>query len=125
MQAYFDDLATARTVSLTTFRRDGTPVATPVHIVTDGDVAYVRTFDSAGKFKRVRNDPRVELAPCTTRGRVTGAARPAKARVLDGEEADRAAAALAAKYPVLQGVLIPLGHRLRGMTTVHLQLTAP
>jgi len=47
-------------VQLTTFRKNGTPVATPVHVVVDGDVAYFRTWDVAGKAKRLRQTPRTD-----------------------------------------------------------------
>src|SRR5919112_1001238 len=50
-------------VRLTTFRRDGTPVSTPVNVAVEGDRAVFRTYEQAGKFKRLRNDPRVEVAP--------------------------------------------------------------
>jgi PPOX class probable F420-dependent enzyme len=112
-----------RTVLLTTFRRDGTPVGTPVHIAVDGDHAYSRTWNTAWKAKRIRNNPRVEVAPSTFRGRPTGPAIPARARVLTGDEAAVAARALSRKYPILHGLLIPRAHRLRGYQTVHFELT--
>src|SRR5262249_61432708 len=64
------DLADARTVLLTTYRRDGTPVGTPVHIPSDDLGAYGRTFDPSGKLRRIRRDPHVTVAACTLRGRV-------------------------------------------------------
>ena len=57
-------------VSLTTFRRDGTAVATPVwHAVHDGEVLIVSNLD-AWKVKRIRNNSRVTLTPCDVRGRI-------------------------------------------------------
>jgi uncharacterized protein len=122
-QAPFAALADARTVLLTTFRRDGTPVATPVHIVVDGDVAVFRTFDPSGKLTRIRRNPDVEVAPCTTRGRVVGPTVRARARVLEGVESDAAARSMARKYPIAHRFLIPWFHRLRGLRTTHLELT--
>jgi PPOX class probable F420-dependent enzyme len=116
-------LAEQKTVLLTTFKRDGTGVGTPVHIAVDGDRAFVRTWDTTWKLKRVRNNPEVEVAPCTVGGRSTGPAIRARARVLGGEEAAHAAQLLARKYPLLHGVLIPLVHRLRGNRTMHVELT--
>ncbi|MCV5409829.1 PPOX class F420-dependent oxidoreductase, partial [Escherichia coli] len=78
-------------VLLTTYKRDGTPVGTPVSIVVDGDRALTRTWDTAWKLRRIRNNPEVEISPSTPRGRPTGPAIRARARVLAGEEADRAA----------------------------------
>jgi hypothetical protein len=67
-----DRLARGRYLSLTTFRRNGTPVATPVWVARQGDELVVYTARSSGKVKRLRNDNRVLLAPCDMRGRVTG-----------------------------------------------------
>src|SRR5262249_15055928 len=66
------DLAVDRTVLLTTYRRDGTPVGTPVHIARDEMGVYVRTFDPSGKLRRIRRDPHVTVAACTVRGRGPG-----------------------------------------------------
>lgn len=117
-----EPLADRWAVLLTTYKRDGTPVGTPVSIVVDGDRAFTRTWDTAWKLRRIRNNPEVEIAPSTPRGRPTGPAIRARARVLAGGEADRAARLLARKYPVLQGFLVPLLHRLRGYRTVHIEL---
>ena len=117
------DLAGARTVLLTTYRRNGSPVNTPVHLAIEDGRAFFRTFDRAGKIKRLRRNPQVEVAPCTARGRVTGRALSATARILTGDGAARARRALAGKYPFIHGVLVPMAHRLRGYRTVHLELT--
>jgi PPOX class probable F420-dependent enzyme len=121
---YFEPLRKQRNILLTTYRRDGTPVGTPVHVVTRGDVAFVRTYEPSGKMKRIRRDPVVEVAPSTIRGRPTGPALPAKARILSGEEAAEAARLLAGKYRILHGHLIPWYHRRTGRTTVQLELTS-
>jgi uncharacterized protein len=123
--ATFVPFARQRTVLLTTLRRDGTPVKTPVHIAVEGDRAFIRSWDTAGKVKRIWNNPEVAIAPCTARGRPTGPAIPARAGILAGEESARAGRLLAGKYPVLQvhRLLVPLGHRLRGNTTTHIEFT--
>jgi len=84
MPGAFDQFVNQRTVLLTTYRRDGTPVGTPVNIVVAGDRAFVRTFDTAWKLKRIRNNPTVGIAPSTVRGKPTGPTIGARARVLDG-----------------------------------------
>ena len=120
--------ARQKTVLLTTFRRDGSPVPTPVSIAVAGQHAFVRTYEKAGKARRIRRNPHVEVGPCTARGRPTGSAAPAVARRLSGDEAKAAAQALARKYPLLQGVLVPLGHRVlrfRTGRTVHYELVPP
>lgn len=57
-------------VQLTTYRRNGEAVATPVWIARDLDHLVVITNDNTGKVKRLRHDPRVALRPCSARGRV-------------------------------------------------------
>ncbi len=109
-------------VLLTTYRRDGTPVGTPVNIAVDEDHAFVRTWDTAWKLKRVRNNPEVEVAPSTARGKPTGPATHAHARVLENGESALAGRKIAQKYPLLHGFLIPLIHRLRRNKTMHIEL---
>lgn len=86
VDAEVERLASSAYVSLTTFRRDGTPVATPVWVSSDGERLYVWTDAGAGKVKRVRAGGRVLLAPCDARGRVQGASVEGTAVVLDSAE---------------------------------------
>jgi PPOX class probable F420-dependent enzyme len=65
-----DLLGSAKYVSLTTFRKDGTAVATPVWLARDGDALVVMTDPESGKVKRLRNNPSVLVSPCDMRGRV-------------------------------------------------------
>jgi uncharacterized protein len=88
----------------------------------EGDYAYFRTWDTAWKLKRIRNNPEVEFVPCTPLGRPKGPTVRACARVLEGEESAHAGQLLARKYPVMHGFLVPLVHRLRGNTTMHIEL---
>jgi uncharacterized protein len=122
-QSTFAPFIHQRTILLTSYRRDGTPVGTPVSIAVAGDRAYVRTWDTAWKVKRMRRNPVVAIAPSTWRGKVTGPAVSARARLLTGEEAAHAARLLRQKHPLLHGVLVPLMHRLRRNRTVHFALT--
>lgn len=117
-----EELATQPTVRLTTFRRDGTPLATAVNLAVDGDRAWFRTWDTSGKAKRLRRDPRVEIAPCTFRGRPTGVAVAARAHPVDGETAQRARQLIEGKHRVLQGLLVRYGHRLTGRRTVYFEV---
>ncbi len=112
-----------QTVLLTTYRRDGTPVGTPVNVAVDGDRAFFRTYDAAGKTKRLRRQPEVEITPSTARGKPTGPAVRARARLLSGDEATLAREAIERKHPVLQGMFVPLFHRLRRYQTLHYELT--
>ena len=115
-----------KTVLLTTYRRDGTPVGTPVSIVVDGDHAYLRSFEKAWKTRRLARNPDAIVAPSTMRGRPTGPGLPATVRRVEGAQAAAARRALARKYPLLHGLLVPTMHRLgraRTGRTVHFVLT--
>ena len=59
-----------RYVSLTTFRRTGAAVSSPVWVARDGGELVVITVDPSGKLKRLAHTPRVELRPCDMRGNV-------------------------------------------------------
>ncbi|MEW2328210.1 PPOX class F420-dependent oxidoreductase [Micromonospora chersina] len=119
-------LVRQKTVVLTTFKRDGTPVPTAVSVAVAGERAYVRSFEKAWKTRRIRNNPHVTLVPSTALGKPTGEAVNAVARRLTGAEYRAASWALVRKHPLLHGVLVPLTHRLgraRTGRTVHFALT--
>jgi uncharacterized protein len=115
-------LKDTKTVLLTTYKRDGAPVATAVSIAFCGDRAFFRSYDRAWKTKRLRNNPNVAVAPATLRGTATGPAITARATLLDGADAKVAARALARRHRVLQGVMVPLAHRLARYRTMHYEL---
>jgi uncharacterized protein len=97
--ADFQALAGAKYVLLTTFRRDGTPVPTPVwHVVVDG-VVYASTGENVGKVKRIRRSPEVTISACTLRGRPIGPTFAARARILSGEEGRRTARLIRRRFP--------------------------
>ncbi|MDT0212752.1 PPOX class F420-dependent oxidoreductase [Rothia sp. ARF10] len=94
-------LAEQRYVELTTFRRNGAGVPTPVWIAPDGDDLLVVTVDGTGKTKRLAHTDCVELRPCSVRGEVApGAPRYAgRARVQrDRASVARVKRAIGAKY---------------------------
>ena len=70
-------------VCLTTFRRDGTPVDTPVWVVGRQGRLYLNTAAGSFKVKRIRANPAIRLAPCSMRGTVTGAWHSGKARIVN------------------------------------------
>jgi uncharacterized protein len=120
----FERVRKQRTIVLTTFKRDGTAVPTPVSIAVDDDptIGFVRTWSTAGKAKRLRHDHRVVFAPSTMRGRRTGPEMSATACLIAGDENDHAARLLRREYPVRHGVVVPLAHKLRRYTTQHYRL---
>ena len=117
-------LKNTKTVLLTTYKRDGSPVDTPVSIAFDGDRAFFRSYDKAWKTKRLRHNPRVTVAPATLKGTPTGPAMTARATLLEGAEAKVAARALARRHRVLQAAVVPLMHRISRYRTMHYELTA-
>ena len=95
------DLGDEQFVQLTTFKRSGAPVRTPVWVVPDGDRLLVTTPSGSGKVKRLGADPRVELRPCSRRGHVQhGAPRVAAVAAVDPDPAahEREADRFAVKY---------------------------
>lgn len=76
-----DTLGTAKYISLTTFRKDGTSVATPVWLVRDGGQILAITDPNSGKAKRLRNNPSAHVTACDMRGRVKPGAVSAAALV--------------------------------------------
>jgi uncharacterized protein len=85
-------------ISLTTFRKNGVAVATPVWFGEDAERLYVMTRSDMGKTKRVRNNAQVRVAPCTIRGKVTGSQFAAAARILPPEEQGHARETINRKY---------------------------
>lgn len=112
-----------RTVLLTSYRKDGTPVGTPVNVVVRGDHAYFRTYDKAFKSKRLARNPEVELAPSTFRGKATGPAVHGRVRLLTEDESQPIRRLLARKHPLLQGFAVPLAHKLKHYQTLHYEVT--
>ncbi len=122
MPTTLEPLRDAKTILLTTYKRDGTPVGTPVSVAFAGERAFFRSYDKAWKTKRIRNNPEVEAAPSNLKGTPTGPAIHARARLLDGSEALLAAKALAGRHRVLQRMLVPLTHRVMRYRTMHYEL---
>jgi len=122
MNAGLAPIRDAKTILLTTYKRDGTAVATPVSVAFDGERAFFRSYDKAWKTKRLGHDPAVQAAPATLRGKPTGPAIRARATLLDGEQAHVAARALARRHRILQAILVPAAHRLMRYRTMHYEL---
>jgi uncharacterized protein len=96
-----DILGRRKQVSLTTFRKDGRPVASAVWHAIDGGQVLIVTEPGSGKVKRLRNSGRVLLAPCDVRGKVPDGAPSfeGNARLVeDPEGIARIRAAIARRY---------------------------
>ncbi|MEU5692595.1 PPOX class F420-dependent oxidoreductase [Actinosynnema sp. NPDC020468] len=99
-------------VVLTTFRRSGQGVPTPVWAAEEGGALYVWSARDAGKVKRIRNGGAVTVGPCDFRGNPTGPAVDATAEVLGAEESAHAKRLIARKYGLV-GRLTLFGSRIR------------
>ncbi|MFC9283078.1 PPOX class F420-dependent oxidoreductase [Streptomyces collinus] len=107
-----DRLGSGKYLLVTSYRKDGTPVATPVWVVSDGDGLGVWTTTESWKVKRIRRRADVLVGPCDVRGRPTGDQVPATAEIADAATTARYRTLIARKYGVV-GRLTLLGSRLR------------
>ncbi|MFG3112418.1 PPOX class F420-dependent oxidoreductase [Streptomyces tendae] len=110
--ASLDRLGSGKYLLVTTYRKNGTPVATPVWVVRDGDALGVWTVADSWKVKRVRNRADVLVGPCDVRGRPKGDQVPGTAEICDLATTARYRKLLIRKYRVV-GLLTLLGSRLR------------
>jgi PPOX class probable F420-dependent enzyme len=85
-------------VALTTFRKTGVAVPTPVWFGEDDGKLYVMARGDSGKIKRIRNNSQVRVAPCSIRGKIKGPEFIAVARILPPEDFPRASATIRRKY---------------------------
>ncbi|MFJ5221120.1 PPOX class F420-dependent oxidoreductase [Streptomyces sp. NPDC088354] len=120
------DLAAGKYLLVTTYRRDGRTVPTPVWVVLDDDALGVWTVADSGKVKRIRNQADVLVGPCDVRGNPTGNQVQARAEILGAQETERYRLLVARKYG-LMGRLVLFGSRLRrgreGTVGVRITLT--
>jgi PPOX class probable F420-dependent enzyme len=98
-------LAKEKHIALETFRKSGEPVRTPVWPMVDDNLLYVVTRSHTGKVKRIRNNPRVRVAPSSFSGDPKGDWMEGTARFAEGEEAERAVQLRKKKYG-LQAMLV-------------------
>ncbi|MFI6854011.1 PPOX class F420-dependent oxidoreductase [Streptomyces sp. NPDC050416] len=121
-----DDLGAGKYLLITSYRRNGTPVATPVWVVRDGNALGAWTPADSWKVKRIRNRADVLVGPCDLRGNPTGEQLPATAEICDAATTARYRQLIARKYGIT-GRLTLLGSRLRrgldGTVGIRLTLT--
>ena len=91
-------LSQGKYLSLTTFRKSGEPVATPVWVAREGEHLYVTTRADSWKVKRLRNNPEVLLAPCDVRGKITGRQVGGSGELLDDADSDHVRTLIRSKY---------------------------
>ena len=109
-------------IALGTYRRSGVLVTTPVWVASVGPAMVVTTEPATGKVKRLRNDPRVVIRPCSARGRVNPGAVTLHARceiiAPDGDQRD-AVAALRRKYGLQYSAVQLVERVIRGVQRKH------
>ncbi len=120
--ADLDALFPGRYLSVTSFKRDGTGVATPVWFVSDGRRLFAFTDLHSAKVRRIRRDPHVLVASCRVDGKLHGEPVSARAEVLTTDaELERVQKLLLARYKISYRVVMlfyRLGRRLRGKRSV-------
>ncbi len=100
-------------ISLETYKKNGDAVQSPVWLVEDGGLLYVRTDPKSWKAKRIRKNQSVRVAPSDMRGKPTGSWVEGEAHFVDGEEAERMVKLFKKKYAVT-GWIIDAINGLRG-----------
>jgi uncharacterized protein len=101
-----DPFRRAKAVSLTTFRADGSPVATAMWFYVDGDRLFMTTVASTPKVRRLRANPNVELAVCTQSGKITGPIHLGVARVMERDETEAVLKRKQKRYPVHRAMML-------------------
>jgi len=92
------EIQSQKYISLMTFRKSGVAVPTPIWFGEDDNKIYVMTRSDSGKYKRIRNNSQVRVAPCSIRGKITGPEFEARARILPAEDWPRARKTIRKKY---------------------------
>ena len=102
-------------LSVTSFRGDGTPVATPVWFVQSGGRLLVETDADSYKVRRIRANPTVRVAPCTASGRLRGEPVDARAEILGPETLEPTRKLMAGKYRLDRIFILPIYRLVQGM----------
>jgi PPOX class probable F420-dependent enzyme len=119
-------------LSLTTYRRDSSPVSTPVWFVEEDGRLFVTTAADSYKAKRLRRNPAAMVAPCTARGVPKGDAIPVQVEFLPPAEHARVDRLMAEKYRVDRVLILPLyrlmmklrGQRVDERSSAYLAITS-
>ena len=98
MGNHLDQFLDQKYINLETYKKDGTPVRTPVWFVIDKDLIYVITRDSTGKVKRLKNNQDVRIVSCSFKGEPKNEWVKGKTEMVTGEEAAKAIKLRKKKY---------------------------
>ena len=120
--ADLEALFPGRYISLTSFKHDGTGVATPLWFVSDGERLFALTDLHSGKVRRIRHHPQVLVAPCGPSGKLHSEPHEARVEVLtDSADLERVQKLLIGRYKLSYRLVMlgyRLGRRLRGQSSV-------
>ena len=95
-----EQFSDAKYINLETLRKNGTAVKTPVWFVTYNDLIYVITREHTGKVKRLRNNSKLRICPCSFKGEPKGEWISGNATLVEGDEAKNAISLRKKKYGI-------------------------
>ena len=98
MENQLEQFLDQKYINLETYKKDGTPIRTPVWFVIDKEIIYIITRDSTGKVKRLKNNHDVRIVPCSFKGEPKNDWLKGKTEMITGEEADKAIKLRKKKY---------------------------
>ena len=110
-------------MALTTTRKSGVAVTTPVWFAIKDGKIFMYTEDDSGKIKRIRHTPTVQSAPCTASGKILGESFTGQARILDETEYAPVQAVFNAKYGFMIRVFGLLGRLRKSKKRIFLEIT--
>lgn len=122
MSTYFSNLQGHSYMNLTTYRKTGEAVTTPVWFAETNGKLYVMTLNSAGKLKRLRHTTRVQVGPCNQTGKPLGPVVEATARILSDADGQRAKQVVDKKYG-WQKKFFDTINRLGGKRQVYIEIS--
>ena len=123
-QVWFDDFEGHKYTAFTTYRKNGTPVVTPVWFVKRDGKLFIWTARDSGKAKRLRNNPCVQLAPSNHSGKLLGSTVDGMARFLPESERPAVEKAFQAKYG-WQVRLFAFLWKIRGQQHTYIEVSPP
>ena len=98
MENQLEQFLDQKYINLETYKKDGTPIRTPVWFVIDKEIIYIITRDSTGKVKRLKNNQDVQIVSCSFKGEPKNEWVKGKTEMITGEEADKAIKLRKKKY---------------------------
>jgi PPOX class probable F420-dependent enzyme len=111
-------------IALTTYRKNGTPVMTPVWFIQQDGKLFVWTAIDSGKVKRLKKNPQVQLGPSNHSGKLLGAIQKGSAHIAKEVEYPALDKAFKAKYG-WQVKLFSLLWKIQGHKHTYIEITSP